>query len=191
MPNFKEHFYACRDNLFKLPVEFNKWKTLNSYREEWHFLPNTLKERVVEYNAMIDYHLSLNLWLNPVGIFYKREKVLLAQLIANIYEGVLNYKLSEYISNRVEGDNFLKEVLNNSALSRGKKQTFGIVYCAAYQAGIIDSHWSAHMAKFAEIRNWVHLSKDESQEMREYLERFTLTDLREKLDIFRRYIESR
>ena len=143
-------------NIDNLPYPSRKWKYLSTYRNEWTFLPTTLKNRVAEQLMTADYIVTLEEWLKPKITIEERQRVLLVQILASIYEGVLSHLVTLKIKEDVSNNKALKTIYDKSTFY-GDKRTFRPTLELAFDRGLISESWNSKLDKIVEIRNWVHL----------------------------------
>lgn len=184
-----EKFYQCQGDLGNLPPEFKYWRTLSEYRGEWHFLPSALRNRIAEQNLATDYLMSLEVWLQPISTIQEKQKIIYIQSLASIYEGVLSYSLRKRLEEEEQSSPLFKAVMDRKMFS-DTGMTFGPTLKGSYAAGIIDDAWSSYFGYIREIRNWIHLSKEQKSQLMIWVRRQQYIDLRAKLNDFRAFIES-
>lgn len=185
---FESHncFYRIEGELCYLPGEFKRWNFLSNYRETWSFLPYSLRHRVAEQLMIYDYLWSLNDWLQPRLTIHKRQKVLAAQSLASIYEGVLGYAISKLLE---EGRT--RNPLLNAVDFDPNNKTFGPILKVAKKIELTDESWAEYLGKINKIKNWAHLTNDEVGPLMSWLDAATFSDLGDKLNEFRKYIKQR
>lgn len=176
--------------LDNLPYNFRKWKYLATYRSQWDFLPKTLKDRVAEQLMTADYIITLDEWLKPSITIKERQRVLLLQILASIYEGVVNYLVSEKIKKDISDNKALKIIYDKSSIY-GEKRTFRPSLQLAFEMDLITESWNSKLDKIVEIRNWVHLSNLEKPEVLNWIMNRTCEDHRKEIDLFREYIKTK
>ncbi len=174
--------------LDNLPYSFRKWRYLATYRNQWDFLPKTLKDRIAEQLMTADYIVTLDEWLKPAITIKERQRVLLLQILASIYEGVLTYLVSEKIKIDISDNKALKTIYDKSTFY-GEKRTFRPTLQLAFDMGLVSESWNSKLDKVVEIRNWVHLSNSEKPDILHWIMNRTCEEHRKELDLFREYIK--
>ncbi len=177
-------------NIDNLPYKSRKWKFLSTYRNEWHFLPLTLRNRVAEQLMTADYIVTLEGWLKPKITIEERQRVLLLQILASIYEGVLSHLVSIKIKEDISSNKALKTIYDKSTFY-GEKRTFRPTLELAFNLNLISDSWNSKLDKIVEIRNWVHLSNSEKPDVVNWVMNRSCKDHRDELDSFRDFIKNK
>ncbi|MEI6280895.1 MAG: hypothetical protein WCP17_02760 [bacterium] len=170
--------------LNSLPSKYKKWKTLFSYRNRVDFLPLQMREKVAEQLMACDYMLSLELWLKPFSVIEKRHKRIFVQQIASIYEGIIDSFLSNRIQKSLNNDVLVKEITKKSRFI--DYRTFITSISLLEKIGKISS-WKDYLIKVAEVRNYIHLSKEEQVDVNQWLTAQSSEAIRLKLNDFIEY----
>lgn len=164
-----------------IPYEYKKWKTLFEYRNDISFLPSLMRDKVAEQLMACDYLLSLEIWLKPISIINKRHKRIYVQQIASVYEGIIDSFIEKEIL-ALHKENILAKELSSKNLV--EYRTFHKSIELVSKIKSIDSEWKEYLIKICEIRNYIHLSKDERIEAFQWLENNSSESIRLKLDDF-------
>jgi len=170
-----------------IPSEHKKWKYLQTYREEWRFLPYSLRSRVAEQLMLCDYLISIELWLCPGLTIKKKQDALFLQLIASIYEGVLNEIISKLIDQKKEKDPIFKTTFNKAFY--GEKRTFSPIIKLSYDFKIIDAVYREYLENLREARNWIHLTNEEKSNVLKWIKNHDCLYHRRELNDFKDYIK--
>lgn len=176
--------------LDNLPYSSRKWKYLSTYRAEWEFLPSTLRNRVAEQLMTADYLVTLDEWLQPAMTIQERQRVLIVQILATIYEGVLNYLVTHKIRTSLIGNAALTTIYDKSTFY-GDKRTFSPTLELARKLDLLSEAWVSKIDKIVEIRNWVHLSNSEKKDVFNWVMNQSCHEHRAELDRFRTFIKDK
>lgn len=170
-------------SLSYLPDRYKRWKgSLDNYRQEWSFLPWTLRQRVSEQLMSFDYLWTLQEWLAPTQTIYKRQKVLAVTTIASVYEGVLLDIVEKIVSKHSEQDQLFDEIRYKPRYGYTFQQTLDILKAA----GILSDDWYEYIGKLKSIRNWIHLGQSEQTQLLSWLDGTSYLELTNKLEEFKR-----
>jgi hypothetical protein len=178
-------------NLNDIPYTLRKWKPLSSYRNEWYFLPISLRDRVAEQLMTANYIATLEEWLKPSITIEERQRVLLVQITATIYEGVLSHLVNIRMSKCTSENPVVKRIYDNSTLYNDKKRTFKPTMDLAFDLDLISESWKTKLERILEIRNWVHLSKEEKPDLVNWIMNKTCNKHIEELIDFREFIKEK
>ena len=168
--------------LNNIPTEYRKWQTLQYYRGEVDFLPHLMKEKVCEQLMACDYMLGLQLWLKPVSVIYKRHKLIYVQQIASVYEAIIDSYLSKVIDEMIIVYPVLAETIINKRYT--EYRTLSTSLALMDKMGKIDLKWKKYINKIAEVRNYIHLKKEEKEEVTTWLNARSSDDFKENLNRF-------
>ncbi len=169
-----------------IPLEHKKWKYLRAYREEWGFLPHSLRSRVAEQLMLCDYLISIELWLSPGLTIKKKQDALFLQLIASIYEGVLNEIIDKLIDQKKKDDPIFKTTFNKTLY--GEKRTLGPIIKLSCDFKIINNALREYLENLKEARNWIHLTNVEKSNVLRWIKSHNCCYHRKELDNFRDHI---
>jgi len=159
-------YYMVHNNLAYLPERYCFWKkrsidgkviskTLSGdYRPIFCFVRNpSLRNNLAELRMCLDYHHSLYRLHKPGLIFGWQHKLVLCQITASIYEGLL-FDLFEYQ---------VKSCPKNSVLNFCVKQKltdnrlgFGALIEIFFQTHQINEKWYNYLIKLKHVRDTVH-----------------------------------
>lgn len=177
-------------NIDNLPYPSRKWKYLSTYRDDWSFLPLALRNRVAEQLMTADYIVTLEEWLKPKITIEERQRVLLVQTLASIYEGVLNHLVSIKIKEDISNNKALQTIYDRSTFY-GDRRTFRPTLELAFELGLVIDSWNSKLDKIVEIRNWIHLSNSEKPEVVNWIMNRSCKEHRDDLDKFREFIKEK
>ncbi len=174
--------------LEQLPFSMRKWKTLLSYREDWVFLPYTVRSRIAEHEMIIDYLISLEEWLQPKLTIEMRQRVLIVQLIAAICEAVLCSLVDLKLRTKSADDKTFDRVLNSSFRYKPGKRTFKPTLELSRELSLISEPWASKLDHLVKIRNWIHLTNEEENELMNWIMDKSSEEHKKLLIDFRKYI---
>ncbi|MEK7555199.1 MAG: hypothetical protein AAB516_00025 [Patescibacteria group bacterium] len=160
-------FYLVHNNLQLLPDKFCYWrkessdgrrisKTLQSdYRPIFSFVIDLeLRNNLAELRMCLDYHRSIYEFLKPSLTFGWQHKLVLCQLAAAIYEGLL-FDFFEYKTNAKQKDN-LTSVIAAEKLSN-KSTGLGYLLDVFNKAGFFKNQtWKNYLDDINHLRNTIH-----------------------------------
>ncbi len=151
----QEAFRTIHDNLQLMPDEFCCWKnkSVGNYRFQFSFIRNKeIRNNLAELRICIDYHHSLFKLHKPGLTFAWQHKLVISQLIAGIYEGIL-FDLFEQLTkpNRKDLTALLaKEKIDRNSLSLKKLNDL------FYEIGTYPKRWYEYIDDFYHLRNTIH-----------------------------------
>ncbi len=198
MADLKKAFYLVHNNLQWLPDEFCYWKKESSdgkkipkslqsdYRPMFSFIINSeLKKNLPELRMCLDYHRSIYEFLNPGLTFGWQHKIVLCQLAATIYEGLL-LDLFEHRS-EANKENNLTSVIAAEKLSN-KGTGLGYLLDVFNKAGFFKNQsWKVYLDDINHLRNTIHpksLNSIYASYVKNKVVQESIDDLVKKLDRF-------
>jgi hypothetical protein len=174
--------------LSDLPYKYRKWKSLYEYRQTILFLPSLMRDKVAEQLMACDYMLSLELWLKPTSVIAKRHKRIFVQQIASVYEGIIDFFLDKKIKNLHEESILAKEISSKNFVEY-RRFNKSIDLMSSIEA--ISPEGKEYLIKICEVRNYIHLSKNERGEIIKWLDENSSNEIRSKLNIFIEHIKNK
>jgi hypothetical protein len=163
-----------------IPTVHRKWKTLHEYRQITDFLPHVIREKVCEQLMACDYLLSIELWLKPISVIQKRHKLIFVEQVASIFEGVIDNYLDKKIS-ILHQDSLAREICHDKYI---KYRTFNTSIKLLKKLDLIKEVAYNYLIKLAEVRNYIHLTKDVKDDVMAWLDNQSSQDIRSNLDSF-------
>jgi len=165
--DLKKAFYSVHGNLQWLPDEFCYWrkesvngrkisKSLQSdYRPMFFFvIDSELRNNLAELRMCLDYHRSIYEFLKPSLTFGWQHKLVLCQLAAAIYEGLL-HDLFEHRTNAKQ-KNSLTSVIAAEKLDN-KGTGLGYLLDVFNKAGFFKNQaWKKYLDDINHLRNTIH-----------------------------------
>jgi hypothetical protein len=195
-------FETIHGNLVALPDKYCYWRKVNSdgsktpktlftdYRPSFSFIKDTeLKKNLPELRMCLDYHRSIYELINPIGTFGWQHKLILCQLTASIYEGIL-YDL--YIHRTSEGvSNKLCKVVIDDRNTRDIG--FGYLLDKFSKAGFFkDKKWKQYLDDINHLRNTIHpksLNSDMASFKTNKVIQQPISEIVDRLDLFIKLIQ--
>lgn len=161
-------FMTVHDNLQSLPDKFCYWKKESSngkkisksleadYRPIFSFVRDVdLRTNLAELRMCLDYHRSIFEFLKPGLVFGWQHKLILCQMTAEIYEGLL-FDLFEYKTSSKKNDK-LNIIIATEKL---KNHNTGLGYFLDIfnQSGLFapQSKWKKYLNDINYVRNTIH-----------------------------------
>jgi hypothetical protein len=177
----EDAFKLCQGELACLPDKWKHWNKLSDYRSQWSFIKkNSFRETVAETHLSFDYICSLYDWLSPALTIETGHKFIALILACSIYEAIFNDYVLLFIADRPGKDNLQHEILKCLSFSNQLR--------ISNDNGWINNEWFKYIKGLSEIRNRIHPSKKRDAGK---LAAISIKDLRDKIGLFRTYIEAR
>ncbi len=191
-------FMTVHDNLQSLPDRFCYWKMKLSdgrkisknlgshYRPMFSFVKDfELRNNLAELRMCLDYHRSVYEFLKPGLTFGWQHKLVLCQLSASIYEGLL-FDLFEHRTN-AKKKNDLCSVIASEKLSN-KNTGLGYLLDIFNKAGFFrNQSWKTYLDDINHLRNTIHpksLNSANASYTKNVVIKESVDELIEKLDRF-------
>lgn len=163
----KNAFSIVHNNLQNLPDRFCYWrkkstdgrmivKSLQSdYRPMFSFIKDSdLRNNLAELRMCVDYHRSIYEFLKPGLTFGWQHKLVLCQLVAAIYEGLL-FDLFEHRTD-AKKKNSLTSIIASEKLSN-KGTGLGYFLDVFNKAGFFrNQSWKIYLDDINHLRNTIH-----------------------------------
>lgn len=157
-------FHTVHQNLQWMPEKYCCWKKKSSdgrviskslysdYRPVFNFVKNKdLRNNLSELRFCFDYHHSLFKLLSPGLTFGWQHKLVLCQITAGIYEGLL-FDLFEILAKNKS--NPLQDVIIDQKL-KNKNFGFGGLIETFNEAGLL-KNWYKYLINMNKLRNTIH-----------------------------------
>lgn len=145
-----------------------------------------MRYKIAEQLGAIDYFISLQNWLQPRFVFADIHKRLTLTLIAGIYECVLENMRNIVVRQEYENSKLLKHFIPVEKIEKRDDDKFEVFINDACEMKMIDNDWKEHLHRVREIRNWLHLSKERKENVKDWFDKLDLNEVRNRLEQFRR-----
>lgn len=196
----RDAYHTIHDNLQWMPVEYCCWKKKTSdgrvvskslsgdYRPLFRFVKNnTLRNNIAELMFCLDYHRSLFRLHKPGLTFGWQHKLVLCQIAAGIYEGILLDIFEQHINSDGEFAKTLgKQKLDNKSFG------LGALVDTFTKTKILTERWRVYLLDLIPLRNTVHprsLNHEDASYQQNSIIKGTADDLTKNLEAFLIYSE--
>ena len=164
--DIEKAFHVIHDNLQWMPEQYCCWKKKSAdgraiskslsgdYRPLYYFVVDpSLRNNIAELRFCFDYHHSLYKLHKPGLTFGWQHKLVLCQIVAGIYEGLL-YDLFYYLSQT--SDNDLLRVLAKNRLDNKKDLSLRTLIKIFHETGTLSDQWQTYLTSINYLRDTVH-----------------------------------
>lgn len=145
--DLEPYFFAVSGRLGALPKKYKKWGLgrLSQYRSQFSFIKDdNLRESISRLRMSFDYQFSLYNWLKPDSIFEEHHKFVLVNLIAQLYEGLLFYRIKDEMSEKLSESKLISRL------------SLGDLINVCHDLRHINQTKKISLLKINEIRNMIH-----------------------------------
>lgn len=160
----EDAYHLIHDNLSFIPEEYCCWKetvngasrtkTLGGYRYYFLFIRNIeLRNNLAELRMCFDYHYSLYKLHKPGLTFGWQHKLVLCQLLAGIYEGIL-YDLFEHLTDPKQKSSIANILAKQKMDNKGFG--FGSLIDIFSQINSFPKSWNEYLTDLKYLRDTIH-----------------------------------
>ena len=142
-----------------------------------------MRYRVAEQLMLFDYLWSIQDWLGPQFTLKDLQKLQAVVSLGGVYEGVLSVVVDSQIAQRTNSDPWLDSIIKD--MRRGEWRFYDLIKLVQ-RLDLSDVSQIAEFDKMRQVRNWVHISKEQEDELIKWFNSMTYEQFAKSVEEFRK-----